>query len=84
MPFVAAFPIRDRVYGSSFFIGTGFHGLHVLIGTFFLLIGLIRIAKNHFSTMRHHLGLELAIWYWHFVDLELDIFHNWINVVVTS
>lgn len=64
----ASFTIADSIYGSSFFIATGFHGLHVLIGTSFLFICLIRHMKNHFSN-NHHFGFEAAAWYWHFVDV---------------
>jgi len=64
----APFTIADRIYGSTFFIATGFHGLHVLIGTIFLLICLIRHINNHFSR-NHHFGFEAAAWYWHFVDV---------------
>nr|AWN56268.1 cytochrome c oxidase subunit 3 [Glena unipennaria] len=64
----APFSISDSVYGSSFFMATGFHGLHVLIGSSFLLICLIRLYNNHFSPI-HHFGFEAAAWYWHFVDV---------------
>nr|APX39945.1 cytochrome c oxidase subunit 3 [Chaetocnema scheffleri] len=64
----APFTISDSVYGSSFFMATGFHGMHVLIGTTFLLICLIRHYLNHFSST-HHFGFEAAAWYWHFVDI---------------
>lgn len=64
----APFTISDSVYGSTFFIATGFHGLHVLIGTSFLLVCLIRHINNHFSRS-HHFGFEAAAWYWHFVDV---------------
>nr|ANJ70370.1 cytochrome c oxidase subunit 3 [Contacyphon variabilis] len=64
----APFTIADAIYGSSFFMATGFHGLHVIIGTTFLLICLIRHLKNHFSSI-HHFGFEAAAWYWHFVDV---------------
>nr|AXS65645.1 cytochrome c oxidase subunit 3 [Cleroidea sp. 3 KM-2017] len=64
----APFTISDAVYGSSFFMATGFHGLHVLIGTTFLLICLIRHMNKHYS-MNHHFGFEAAAWYWHFVDV---------------
>lgn len=64
----APFTIADSIYGSTFFIATGFHGLHVLIGTTFLLICLIRHLNNHFS-INHHFGFEAAAWYWHFVDI---------------
>nr|AXS65409.1 cytochrome c oxidase subunit 3 [Cucujoidea sp. 18 KM-2017] len=64
----APFTIADSIYGSSFFMATGFHGLHVIIGTTFLLICLLRHLKNHFSNI-HHFGFEAAAWYWHFVDV---------------
>nr|YP_009648084.1 cytochrome c oxidase subunit III [Parantica aglea]AIT69858.1 cytochrome c oxidase subunit III [Parantica aglea]QBZ78044.1 cytochrome c oxidase subunit III [Parantica aglea]QNH68963.1 cytochrome c oxidase subunit III [Parantica aglea aglea] len=64
----APFTISDSIYGSTFFMATGFHGLHVMIGTIFLLICLIRQINNHFS-MSHHFGFEAAAWYWHFVDV---------------
>nr|WHN78750.1 cytochrome c oxidase subunit III [Hyalurgus flavipes] len=64
----APFTIADSIYGSTFFMSTGFHGIHVLIGTTFLLICLIRHLNNHFS-MNHHFGFEAAAWYWHFVDI---------------
>lgn len=66
--FELPFTIADRVYGSTFFVATGFHGLHVLIGSSFLLVCLWRAFKNHFS-IRHHFGFEAAAWYWHFVDV---------------
>lgn len=64
----APFSIADRIYGSTFFVATGFHGAHVLIGSTFLLVCLIRTILNHFST-GHHFGFEAAAWYWHFVDV---------------
>jgi len=63
----APFSIADSVYGSTFFVATGFHGLHVLIGTTFLIVCLFRIIAHHY-TKHHHNGYEAAIWYWHFVD----------------
>lgn len=63
-----AFSIADRVYGSTFFIATGFHGMHVLVGARFLLVCLMRIASLHFNGA-HHLGFLAAAWYWHFVDV---------------
>lgn len=63
----APFTIADSVYGSTFFVATGFHGLHVLIGTTFLIVCFFRILKHHF-TKHHHNGYEAAIFYWHFVD----------------
>nr|AAY16824.1 cytochrome c oxidase subunit III [Endeis spinosa] len=64
----APFSMAESVFGASFFVATGFHGLHVIIGTVFLYINLKRIKKNHMS-LSHHFGLEAAIWYWHFVDV---------------
>nr|AWN56304.1 cytochrome c oxidase subunit 3 [Neomegalotomus parvus] len=64
----APFCISDSIYGSSFFMATGFHGIHVIIGTTFLLICLMRHIKCHFSKI-HHFGFEAAAWYWHFVDV---------------
>nr|AMW67844.1 cytochrome c oxidase subunit III [Dilar sp. YW-2016] len=64
----SSFTISDAVYGSTFFMATGFHGLHVLIGTTFLIVCLIRHQLNHFSST-HHFGFEAAAWYWHFVDV---------------
>nr|ALO77627.1 cytochrome c oxidase subunit 3 [Galerucinae sp. 846596] len=64
----ASFSIADSSYGSTFFMATGFHGFHVIIGTTFLLICLIRIYQTHLSSS-HHFGFEAAAWYWHFVDV---------------
>lgn len=64
----APFSIADAVFGSTFFVATGFHGLHVLIGTSFLLVCLLRNILQHFSPS-HHVGFEAAAWYWHFVDV---------------
>jgi len=62
------FSISDGVYGSTFYLTTGFHGFHVFIGTCFLFVCLVRLFKNHF-TREHHFGFEAAAWYWHFVDV---------------
>ena len=62
------FSIASGVYGSTFFMATGFHGLHVLIGSTFLCVCLGRLMKDHF-TQAHHYGFEAAAWYWHFVDV---------------
>lgn len=62
------FTIADRIYGSTFFVATGFHGLHVIIGTTFLFVCLLRLINRHFSA-HHHFGFEAAAWYWHFVDV---------------
>nr|AYQ18937.1 cytochrome c oxidase subunit 3 [Discolomatidae sp. 4 ACP-2013] len=64
----ASFSLADSVYGTSFFMATGFHGLHVIIGTTFLTICLIRHYLYHYSQI-HHFGFEAAAWYWHFVDV---------------
>lgn len=64
----ASFTIADSVYGATFFVATGFHGLHVLIGSSFLLVCLYRLYMCHFSK-NHHFGFEAAAWYWHFVDV---------------
>jgi len=64
----APFNISDGVYGSCFYMATGFHGFHVFIGTIALFISFIRSIINHF-TDKHHFGFESAIWYWHFVDV---------------
>ena len=65
---VSSFTISDGIYGSAFYFGTGFHGLHVMIGTAFIAVGLWRVIAYH-STDNHHLGLESSILYWHFVDV---------------
>jgi len=64
----ASFTVSDSIYGSTFFLATGFHGFHVLIGTFFLTVCLFRVINNQF-TREHHFGFEAAAWYWHFVDV---------------
>lgn len=62
------FTVSTGVYGSIFFVATGFHGLHVLIGTLFLAICLHRL-RNYQFTSQQHFGFEAAAWYWHFVDV---------------
>jgi heme/copper-type cytochrome/quinol oxidase subunit 3 len=64
----APFTIADSVYGSLFFLLTGFHGFHVLVGTLFLRVCFGRHYLRHFRRQQH-VGLEAAIWYWHFVDV---------------
>jgi cytochrome c oxidase subunit 3 len=64
----AAFAFKGSIYGATFYMATGFHGFHVLIGTIFLLVCLLRTMAGHF-TPKQHLGFEFAAWYWHFVDV---------------
>jgi cytochrome c oxidase subunit 3 len=64
----AGFTIADSVFGSAFFASTGLHGIHVIIGTIFITVGLTRIALYHL-TDTHHQGHEAGIFYWHFVDV---------------
>ena len=64
----APFTFSNSIYGATFFMATGFHGFHVLIGTIFLTVCLIRASAGQF-TPKQHLGFEFAAWYWHFVDV---------------
>lgn len=64
----AAFGFTDGIYASTFYMATGFHGFHVIVGTIFLAVCLGRATKGHF-TPKQHLGFEFAAWYWHFVDV---------------
>ncbi len=64
----AAFKFSGHIYGATFFMATGFHGAHVIIGTIFLAVCLFRALKGHF-TPQQHFGFEAAAWYWHFVDV---------------
>lgn len=64
----ASFGFAGSIYGSTFYMATGFHGFHVIVGTIFLAVCLVRAMKGHF-TATHHFGLEAAAWYWHFVDV---------------
>jgi len=64
----ARFRVADRVFGSTFFVATGFHGLHVIVGSIFLLTCTKRTLQGHFRA-QHHFGFEAAAWYWHFVDV---------------
>jgi len=72
----ATFAISDGIYGSVFYMITGLHGFHVIIGTLFIAVCFIRFLKAHF-TRTHHLGFEFSAWYWHFVDVV------WLFVYVT-
>ena len=64
----AGFSYAGHIYGATFFMATGFHGAHVLIGTIFLFVCLLRALAGHFSS-KQHFGFEAAAWYWHFVDV---------------
>jgi cytochrome c oxidase subunit 3 len=66
--YVAPFAFGGNPYSSAFYMATGFHGFHVLVGTIFLIVCLARTYKGHF-TPRQHFGFEAAAWYWHFVDV---------------
>ena len=65
---VAPFAFGGNTYSSAFYMATGFHGFHVMVGTIFLIVCLRRAYKGHF-TPRQHFGFEAAAWYWHFVDV---------------
>ena len=64
----ASFGFTEGIYPSTFFMATGFHGFHVVIGTIFLAVCWYRTVKGHF-TPNSHFGFEAAAWYWHFVDV---------------
>jgi hypothetical protein len=64
----AAFSFGGTIYGATFFMATGFHGFHVIIGTIFLIVCFIRAYRGQFDE-KHHFGFEAAAWYWHFVDV---------------
>ena len=75
----AAFGFTQGIFASTFYLATGFHGVHVIIGTIFLTVCLVRTYKRQF-TPGQHLGFEFAAWYWHFVDvvwLFLFVFVYW-------
>jgi cytochrome c oxidase subunit 3 len=76
---IASFSISDSVYGSVFYITTGLHGLHVLIGTIFLFVCAVRLFRNHFARTQH-LGYIFAVWYWHFVDVVWILVYLFIYV----
>ncbi len=64
----AGFSFSGGIYGSTFFMATGFHGFHVIVGTIFLAVCFFRARAGHFKP-DHHFGFEAAAWYWHFVDV---------------
>ncbi len=76
----AAFSIRDGIYGATFYMMTGFHGFHVMLGTVMLIVILLRSLAGHF-TAEKHFAFEAVAWYWHFVDvvwLLLFVFVYWL------
>ena len=76
----APFTIKSGIYGATFYMLTGFHGLHVTMGAIMLTIILFRVLKGHFDS-HNHFGFEAVAWYWHFVDvvwLFLFIFVYWL------
>lgn len=76
----AAFSIRDGIYGATFYMLTGFHGFHVMLGTVMLIVIFLRSLAGHFTPGRHF-AFEAVAWYWHFVDviwLMLFVFVYWL------
>lgn len=65
----ARFGLSDGVYAANFYLATGFHGVHIIVGTIFLIVCFFRARKGHFLSGNGHLGFEFAAWYWHFVDV---------------
>ena len=78
--YTSSFTISDSIFGSTFYMTAGMHGLHVIIGGLFIYVCLVRIILGHL-TNKHHVGLEGALWYWHTVDfiylLLYTIFYFW-------
>ena len=74
----ATFCLSDGIYGTVFYMTTGFHGFHVLIGTIFLSVCCYRLIIYHF-TWQHHFGFEAAVWYWHFVGATVRLYYFIIN-----
>jgi cytochrome c oxidase subunit 3 len=72
--------VGGQLYGSSFFMATGFHGFHVIIGTIFLTVCLLRLLGGGFTPQRHF-GFEAAAWYWHFVDVVWLFLFSFIYVI---
>jgi cytochrome c oxidase subunit 3 len=75
----AAFGFTDGIYASNFYLATGFHGAHVIIGTIFLAVCYLRAKKGQL-TSNGHLGLEFASWYWHFVDVVWVFLFIWVYI----
>jgi cytochrome c oxidase subunit 3 len=64
----AQFTISDGIYGSTFFVATGFHGIHVIVGAMFLSYSFLNLIQSKLL-FNHHFSFEAAAWYWHFVDV---------------
>jgi heme/copper-type cytochrome/quinol oxidase subunit 3 len=75
--YYSTFRISSRVYGSVFFFGTGFHGLHVCLGMIILMTSAFRVISNT-MTNQHHFRLEFSLWYWHFVDVVWLFLFFWV------
>jgi cytochrome c oxidase subunit 3 len=75
----APFGFKDGIYSSTFYMATGFHGFHVIVGTLFLIVCLFRGLKGQF-TPDHHFGFEAAAWYWHFVDVVWLFLFFWVYI----
>ena len=73
------FSISSGVFGSLFFLGTGFHGFHVCLGAIILFISFLRVSMNKLS-FGHHFFLEFSLWYWHFVDVVWLFLFFWVYV----
>ena len=73
----APFSFRNSIYGATFFMATGFHGAHVIIGVLFLTVCLFRAFAGQ-MTPRQHVGFQFAAWYWHFVDVVWIFLFTWI------
>ena len=75
----ASFGLKDGVYAANFYLATGFHGVHVIIGTIFLAVCLVRAMRGSL-TPKAHLGFEFACWYWHFVDVVWIFLFVWVYI----
>jgi Heme/copper-type cytochrome/quinol oxidase, subunit 3 len=64
----ASFTITEGIYPANFFMATGFHGFHVIVGTIFLIVSYFRVKAGHYDSGKNMLGFEFAAWYWQFVD----------------
>lgn len=78
---VAPFCINDSIYGTLFFVLTGFHGLHIIVGSIILVVCLIRHINYHFTTTQH-VGLECGIWYWHGWQC-LKLYYKWLSILLS-